>query len=366
MQDKKIRIALLTLLRLGLWDNEKVLKVFPLSPSQWAELYSYAQRHTIEGIVFDGLQQLPHDLLPPRNLLLKWAVKIDQIERHNRQMNICIKEQLGVFNRQGFYPVLLKGQGVAACYAIPDHRVCGDIDWYFEQKKDYQKANEIVRKSGIGVSYTAGFSTAYLWKGIVTEHHQRMFDIHNPLSYLLLNRLQKQMQSQKFKQEFEGETLLLPAPLLMIIQVNVHILKHLLAFGVGLRQLCDAARVYHTYRLNIDGEELKQVYKKLGILKWVNLLHFVLVKYIGMQLESLPFAVPQDTDADWMMDEIWLSGNFGFYYPQLAQGLGNLQSPATQQSRRIWSNMSRYFKFAPMEAMSFPLVQVYSKFGGNH
>jgi hypothetical protein len=366
MQDKKIQTALLALLRLGLWGKEEVTDALILSAPEWAALYAYAQRHTIEGIVFDSLQHLPDDVLPPRDLLLKWTVKIDQIERHNKQMNTCIREQLDFFNREGLFPVLLKGQGVASCYPIPNHRVCGDIDWYFENKKDYQKANELVWKGGIAVSYMAGFSTAYLWKGIVTEHHQRMFDIHNPFSFLLLKRLQIKFNEQQIQQQLEGHTLLLPAPMLMMIQVNVHILKHLLAFGIGVRQLCDAARVYHTFRLNVDGEELKQVYKKLGILKWVNLLHFVLVKYIGLRRESLPFVLSAEVDADWMMNEIWLSGNFGFFYPQLEMGLAQPDFSVSQPSRRVWSNLSRYFRFAPMEAMSFPLVQVYSKFGGNN
>lgn len=365
MLDRGIQTALLALLRLGLWGKEEKTKVLPLSSTQWAALYSCAQRHTVEGIVYDSFAQLPLDLLPPHDLLLKWTVKIDQIERRNRQMNACIEEQLNLFNREDLYPVLLKGQGVAACYAIPDHRVCGDIDWYFEQKKDYRKANELVRKGGLDVSCTAGFSTAYLWKGIVTEHHQRMFDIHNPLNFLFLNRLQKQFHKERLQRELTGNTLLLPAPLLMMIQVNVHILKHLLSFGVGIRQLCDAARVYYTFRLNVDGEELMQVYKKLGILKWMDLLHYVLVKFIGLQPESLPFEVPENIDADWMMDEIWLSGNFGFFYPQSEMGVKKPRSSRSQPSGRIWSNLSRYFKFAPMEAISFPLVQVYSKFGGN-
>lgn len=366
MLDSCIQTVLLALLRSGLWGKEEGTKVLPLSGTQWADLYSYAQRHTIEGIVFDSLARLPLDLLPPRDLLLKWTVRIDQIERHNDQMNACIKQQLDLFTRESLYPVLLKGQGVAACYAIPNHRICGDIDWYFEQKNDYQKANQLIRKGGIDVSCTAGFSTTYSWKGMVTEHHQRMFDIHNPFMFMYLNRLQKQFHQQMHRWELEGNILLVPAPLLMMIQVNVHILKHLLSFGVGIRQLCDATMVYHNFRLNVDGEELKQVYKRLGILEWMDLLHFVLVKFIGLPMESLPFQLPGHIDADWMMDEIWRSGNFGFFYTQSAMGEGQPHSSRNQPIRRIWSNLSRYFKFAPMEAISFPFVQVYSKFRGNN
>lgn len=361
MPDNKIYTALLSLLRSGLWGEIENNKSLPLSDEQWGQLYNCARQHTIEGIVFDGLQRLPFDMLPPRELMLKWTVKIDQIERRNRQMNICIEEELNFFNDQGIYPVLLKGQGVASCYDIPEHRVCGDVDWYFEQKKEYQKANRMLKQKGVSISGTAGFSTEYAWRGILTEHHTRMFDIHNPFCFTYLDRLQKQFYNERLKREFQGHTLLLPAPILMILQVNVHILKHLLSFGVGLRQLCDSARVYHTFRMNINGQELKQIYQTLGILKWIDLLHTVLVKFIGLPLTSLPFELPEVSDADWMMDEILMSGNFGFFHPRFEGQTGNTGVVRSHVTRRVWSNMRRYFKFAPMEAVSFPLVQFYSK-----
>jgi len=362
MPDRQIHTALLSMLRLGLWGGDDRAQIPQLSPAQWLELYSCAQRHTVEGILYDSFQRFPLALLPPRDIMLKWIVRVEQIERHNRKMNQCIREQLEAFHQEGIFPVLLKGQGIAACYDVPDHRISGDVDWYFERPGDYVKANSMLRKRGIDVSPTPGFSSGYMWGGVVTEHHKRMFDIHNPLSYLFLRRLRKRF-SKGLEQEIQGETLLKPAPILMMIQVNVHILKHLLSFGVGIRQLCDSAKVYETFRQEVDGEELRQIYKRLGILEWIHLLHAVLVKYIGLRPESLPFELPEGTNADWMMREICMSGNFGFFDPRFEKTGEAAGSGRNQTTRRVWSNVKRYLKFAPMEAISFPLVHFYSKFG---
>lgn len=364
MSDRKIEKAMLSLLRLGLWGEKGMGNVLPLSPEQWLELYQCAQRHTIEGIVFDSFQHLPADLLPPRNLMLKWVVRIEQIERHNTKINQCIKEQLDIFHHRDIFPVLLKGQGIAACYDIPGHRISGDVDWYFDRHSDYLQANEMFRHSGIDFSYNAGFSVGYLWRGIVTEHHKRMFDIHNPLCFRFLDRLQKRFSGERLQREVGGNTLHLPAPILMMLQVNVHILKHLLSFGVGIRQLCDAARVYHVFRLDVNGEELRRIYQTLGILRWIDLLHTVLVKFIGLSPQSLPFELPEATDADWMMDEIWMSGNFGFFDSRFEEDARQPGFVRNQATRRVWSNVCKYLKYAPMEAISFPLVQIYSKYAG--
>jgi len=346
-----IQSTLLFLLRLGLWGKKGDLDFLPLTDEQWERLYESALMHTVEGVIYDALQQLPADLLPSRDLMMKWTVRIDQVERHNKRMNTCIAEQLALFSEQDIEPILLKGQGVASCYKVPEHRVCGDVDWYFTSKDQYLKANDLFRDMGVNISETAGFSSEYTWRGIVIEHHQRMFDIHNPFSIGYVDSLERDFYDKRVKHDVEGIAVSLPAPLLMMLQVNAHILKHMLSFGLGIRQLCDSARVYCEFRNEVDGHELKEIYKRLGILKWINLLHAILVKYIGLPVQYLPFELPRNVNADWMMEDIWRSGNFGFY-----------DSGREQAPKRIWVNMKKYIKYAPMEAISFPLMQTYSKF----
>ena len=203
MPDKEVQQVLLFLLRSGLWAELTAEQLAPLSAQQWASLYHYAQQHTIEGIVFDGLQLLPAGLMPPRALVLKWTVRVDQIERHNKQMAACMKSQLDCFQAE------------------------------------------------------------------------------------------------------------------------------------------------------VNGQVLKHIYQRLGILKWIHLLHAVLVKYIGLPAASLPFPIPEGVNADWMMEEICRAGNFGFS-----------DTNRDAVSQKISSNVRKYFKYAPMEALSFPVLQFISKFAG--
>src|SRR5690606_9461839 len=184
---------------------------------------------------------------PPRDLMMKWTVRIDQIERHHKQMNACIGEQLVIFGKQGIEPMVLKGQGVAACYKVPEHRICGDVDWYFNSKDQYLAANSLFMDLGAEVSSMAGFSSEYTWRSIIVEHHQRMFDIHSPFATSYLKNLERDFYQQRVQLDVHGSTLLVPAPMLMILQVNAHILKHLLSFGLGIRQLCDSARLYYEF-----------------------------------------------------------------------------------------------------------------------
>jgi len=81
-----------------------------------------------------------------------------------------------------------------------------------------------------------------------------------------------------------------------------------MTYGIGLRQFCDSARLYYSVSSQIDPVALERIYQKTGILKWIHLLHFLLVEYLGLPKESLQFNYPTDLDASWMLDEVWYSG----------------------------------------------------------
>lgn len=345
------------LLRIGLWGAGSFSSATALTGEDWEQLYRYAQNHTVEGLLFDCFPYLREEQLPPRALRLKWAVRTDQIERYNKQMNAVIAEQHAYFVQNGLRPILLKGQGVAHHYMQPAHRVSGDIDWYFAED-GYDAAFALLIKKGIPVNAPMTFCLDYRWNGVAVEHHQQAFDIRSLLKTPYLKKLE---ETYRYKQQVlavDGAPVHLLAPELQLLQVNVHILKHLLSFGVGLRQICDAAVLYRAYRGKIDGDALRTMYRRIGVLKWVHVLHRLLVEHLGLPKEDLPFPYPNKTEAEWMMDEIWHSGNFGIYDKRYRDGKVTFVSVHPDGARRLWRSMRLYFPYAPQEVIFFPIRRV--------
>lgn len=361
--DNRLKDIFFQLLRIGLWGKESLVLTAPLSDTDWDQIRSYAINHTVDGLIYESFNYLEENQLPPQSLRIKWAVRIDQIERHNLKMNEVIANQYTALIRQGLQPILQKGQGIAACYEVPLHRISGDIDWYFENQ-GYTKARTFIKVKGIKIRDTAGFSLSYDWRGIHIEHHKKLFDIGNPFKYNYLQKLQEKYRHRQQELIINGIPIKLLAHELQVFQVNAHILKHLIFFGIGLRQICDSARLYHTVASQINTEELKKIYKDTGILGWIHLLHVILVKYMGLEKEMLPFPYPEHLDADWMMEEIWQSGNFGFHDKRFEGGAITPVSLQPNGTYRLWASFKMYFKYAPLEAFFYPLMQAYSRFLG--
>lgn len=347
-----LRDIFFQLLRMGLWGKGTLSIARPLSEEEWTVIYQWALTHTVEGILFDAFSGLSKEQLPPRPLRLKWAVRVDQIERYNRQMNDVIGQQYAYFAQNGTRPILLKGQGVAACYLNPLHRVSGDIDWYFEGDA-YSRVTKLLEEKGLVVKSAFGFSLDYEWAGVHIEHHSRLFDLKNPLVKGYLKRLLARYGTAGF--EMNGQMVDILTPELQLFQVNVHILKHLLGFGIGLRQICDAAVLYRAYKDKIDSVALRKMYQKVGILKWIHQLHGILVSYMGLSEDDLPFPLPNRLQADWLMDEVWQSGNFGFHDERFAEGKVSFVSVRPDGVRRLWRGLRLYFPYAPQETFFFPV-----------
>lgn len=359
MIEDRISTAFFTLLRAGLWQRSiDDISCFPLSTAEWYDLFKMSIHQTVEGIIFDGLQQMALNFSPPQDLFITWLVRVEKIAQRNSLMNKAIGQQYALFKIQGLQPLLLKGQGLALCYTNPKRRSCGDIDWYFSGKNAFTQASRCVENFGIKVSPNPGFSSCYLWEGFEVDLHQRMFDIHNPFKQQFLKSIQKSEVNRRLYFDIAEIGIQLPSALEQVLQVNAHILKHLLSYGIGIRQLGDAARTYTYYKDEIDGSALQSIYRELGILDWIDLLHDILVKFIGLSEADLPFGSNKTISADWMMRDICQAGNFGFHDIRYQ----DLQSKGrTHATQRIWRNFLKYFPHAPMEALSFPFVQFYSK-----
>lgn len=358
MISKTAKNAFFTLLRAGLWiDMEPELAVFPLPDEEWEAIYVLSVQQTVQAIVFDGLLKLPNQYLPPKGLLLRWTADTDRIERRNRTMNQAVGELGELFADHSLQALLLKGQGVAMCYENPSHRVCGDIDWCFASKGAYEKANILIQSCGKKL-YSPELSSNYVWNEIEVEHHYRMIDINNPFCYGYIQELIHGEQKYTSIKEILGKNVYLPSSLLAILIVNTHILKHLLGLGVGMRQLCDSARIYFEHNDSIDKAQLLQVYHRLGVHRWIQLLHQVLVDFVGMPEDSLPFPLERSRKSDWMISEIMYSGNFGYHDIRFGSSDASLRSGRGNIVWRYMRNLGNYFSLVPGEAFWLPLVKL--------
>lgn len=342
---------LFILLRAGLWEKAaEASALFPVSADCWSRVLDLARQQTVTGIAYRGLERLPDRFFPPEETMSRWTAEVDRIERRGRKMNGAVCSLFSFFRLQGLHPVLLKGQGVAAMYEYPLLREAGDIDVYFPDRAERTRAEKILYEKRIAAERLPDGSTEYVWDGVEVEHHPGLLDLNNPFLKRYLGMLETgKGYAVQLLGTANGMDVRVPAPALNLLQLNTHILKHAMGKGVGLRQLCDMARAYHTLHDDIDGNEIKEMYRRTGIGRWSRLLHSFLVNELGLPESDLPYR-EKNIPSTPLLRIILRGGNFGQYKDGDRKETSSMWRGKLHTFGAFLGNMRFSCRYAPEEA----------------
>lgn len=326
--------ALFALLHAGLWGKPepRMAEVFPLSASEWSAVYEMARQQTVVGFVSKGLNSLPEEHMPPMDIMVNMMAYVARIEENNLKMNATIARLWNHFESRGIRAVLQKGQGVAALYAEPKLRECGDIDIYFpdidSSVDPFEGFEGLKRTKAPDGSWTCWVD------GIPVEQHTRLLDIVSPLKQDFLRNiiLAKGYESVRIGDE-EGVDVLIPAPELNMLLLSSHILKHALGVGIGLRQICDIAVACNAYCPWLDMDEMDDIIRRLGMVRWNKLLRGII----------------EDKISNDLLDIIFKGGNFGTFTEDRERALQSKSARKMHTFRSFCKNARFAFRYAPGE-----------------
>ena len=341
--------ALLALLRAALWETPPDEALFPLSADAWQRVFRLAEEQTVTAVAYRALARLPEAMLPPEALIIRWVATTDRIVRHNRTMDAVLRRLCSAFWAEGLRPILLKGQASAECYPQPLLRQAGDIDLYFPQNGDAQRAEAWVRRQGVHVEREPDGSIYYMWGGVKVEHHPRLLDLYNP-------RLQPLLQDAEVSEGFvvrpigdDAFPVEIPAPALEMLMLSSHILKHAMGHGIGLRQLCDVACLCRSIPSASYGEAFHRLCRETGLERWQRLLHGCLRDDFRLSAAELPYA-DASASSQALMRIVLRGGNFGQYASARSQAAVAPWHRKCRTAAAFVRHLGFSLRYAPSEA----------------
>lgn len=347
----KVLDAYYWLLRAGMWGIPAGNPLFcSLSAEEWNGILALSKIQTVRGLVFCGVEQLPQEMMPSVGTIATLAAWTDSIERRNMEMDCAISGLWSLLRSEGLHPVLVKGQAVASFYRQPLYRECGDIDLYFNDMTEIEKAVGLVAGQGADVRTAPDGSRYFRWKGTVVEYHTRLIDLYSPVVRKYIDRT---ISERGFvEQAISGGNLsvLVPAPELNLLMLYAHVLKHAIGKGIGMRQICDTAMACSHYAGKIDSAGFRLICERSGISEWCRVLHAFMTDYLGLPESELPFRTPA-ADASDLAAIVLKGGNFG----QFSSLSSKASAPAYMRKARTAMSFLRHSRFslsvAPGEAL---------------
>ena len=98
----------ITLLRNALNISDKLPT--DMSAEEWAEIYKFAQKQALLGVVFEGVKKMQGKDAPPFQLLMQWTATAEKIRGMNKSFYAECQRLTKLFESQGRKTAILKGQ----------------------------------------------------------------------------------------------------------------------------------------------------------------------------------------------------------------------------------------------------------------
>ena len=367
--------------------NRKELTQTPTA-EEWSELYTLAQRQTLVGIAFRGVELLPAEQRPPKSLLMQWYMATERIKALNADLDRKALMVANKFLSEGFPSVILKGQGVAKLYRethpnppckggdagiaenpseedfkdnlssfishLSSYRTPGDIDIWLQGSRE--EVLDYVRRHVPDCKPLYHHVDFPVIEGLDIEVHFTPSWMNSPMTNRRLQRFFRGERNSNFEVRSSAYSEI-PSPSLAFnrVYILVHIYRHLFHEGIGLRQLLDYYFVLHQGFTEEERAETMRTLRSLRMQRFTAAVMWVLQEVYGMDDRYLLIA-PNEREGRFLLNEIMLAGNFGKFDERMQHERG--ESALHWGLRKVKRNF-RFVRSYPSEVLWSPLFKLW-------
>lgn len=325
------------------------------SDEEWKRLFYFAQKQSLVGFLFCGIERLPNEQLPKRDLLLRWYGMAESIKKVNVIKNVRCAELDAILRKGNFKGCVLKGQGTALLYPYPEYRQSGDIDmWVGTSDGRLVSIDTVIsyaKQRGVQVSHVdIKHADMRFFNDTQVEIHFKPSYSYN---YVYDGRLKSWFKSLS-KEQFDNFDSVVgfayPTIYFNLVYSLLHIYRHLFSEGIGLRQMLD----YYYILTNSTKEERKRAYKticRFGMKDFAGAAMFVLQEVLGLKGEYL-LCESSSKSGLFLLKEILEAGNFGQYDNRIKRI--NKEKRIKRGFAQFARNL-RFVRYYPQEVLLSPI-----------
>ena len=273
----------------------------PSTPNKdldWDVVFEYARKHRIIPVLYFSIQKLPNEIKSKITKLNHYelAYKSNLVDDANRENEISIIT--GLLSENNIDYILLKGTVTKHFYPDTSMRMMSDVDILY-RNADSKEIKDLLESKGYTQTKSAPKDAMYLSSNqlVKIEMQQSLIDdgFADWLEYL-------DTIWDRCKQESENEYIMTPED--FYIYHIVHIAKHFINGGIGLRHI-------------LDTWVIKNHYKKIGLEYVKSILTDLKLNTFEMQIDTLctywfEECIPSDQESASLLAEyIFANGAFG-------------------------------------------------------
>lgn len=310
-----IQNALLNLIKQSLWNQKAQIDV-----CDWEELETLARNQGVLTMLYPGAAKCRE--LIPADVIKHWQRAMYSAVLRNEQLNEIQQGILCWMQENNIRVCVLKGLSCSRYYRHTDIRALGDID-LLVNKSDLPVIDQFLRELGYTVSTEEHqFHIGYQNEDVVIEIHYGITEFPNSaagkiisdITDRFLDNIQVVTTSKwtfpSLSEKDHALTLLL------------HMERHLVERGIGLRQLADWATFFANLEKTDWIPEFLLILDACGLLTFAKVVTKVCVNYLGLVAHCVDWCLEAKEElVDALICDVFRTGNVGMAD---TAGVGNI------------------------------------------
>ena len=251
------------------------------SPKDWKQFHKLSKQQGVVAIVFDRLKEIPKEIAPPKDIVMKWFSHALSIEKQMRAKESVAIEFAEKFAERDIHIAVLKGVAYASYFPNPYHRESGDLDCYMMGKKE--EGDKIILEFG-GKMEEAGYMHSHLYyKGLTIENHNLLTSADKSKISVKTESLLQEMIKDGCKPIAQTK-LLNPSADFNAMFLIKHAQRHFIKEGICIRHLLDWAFFLKAEATNVNWQRVIPLMEECLILNFAKALTAICIENLGMTI----------------------------------------------------------------------------------
>lgn len=343
--------VLFRILRAELWGEPLNLSEMPTDV--YRGLMSMADMQTVTGLLGSAL--IEGNVKLQKMDAIDVYVQTQAIQSRNVQLNLAVAQLAQKLNDAHIRYVVIKGQPLALHYPHPDLRVPGDVDLFVHPNDMHLLSGVLEGQMGLQLPpFDEKRHVSIDFCETELEIHHRLTDFASMSHERYWNQLFSICFEETVCVDINGVDVKVLEPTCNFLFVFLHMYRHFMLLGCGLRQIMDCAVLLHSYQSQVSVSLLEESLRKLHLYDAFCAFGYIWVNRLGLPAEEFPFPIKPFHQAfeERILHEIFLRGNHGKYNRKV-------DNPGIMKSLETgWiyaQHCVRFYRLSPYNARLFPL-----------
>ena len=334
----------------------------------WKAAFDECKAQSVVSLAFSAL---PKDEVP-KTFYAHWKALVNENLAVNSKISYAHTMLNGLLNQAKIPYVILKGCASAEYYDDPLLRTMGDVDFYVPHSY-FEKADKLLLKNGFKSNeIDHEYEKAYTKDDVIFELHNTVNGVPGGKVGLKIQHFFDDVFEKSELKHFDLAEYYSPSPFHHGLVMLLHVARHMITGGIGLRHFCDWAvfvdKVGDDFAPLFE-EKLKQV----GLWRFAQIMTQFCIEFLGLKPQVWAEIMDKKLLYD-LKNDVFAGGNFGHkdlsradeakFITSRKKGGVNNDSNVKQAVLSANEIVRKHWKFADKIPIAYPAGWAF--FGGRY